>query len=63
LEVSHNISISYNCVDLPDFNVTDEFNKTREFSSTQSTESQEFIEGKTFSKHINIIVRSFRRLI
>lgn len=40
--------------DLPDFNMSDEFNKSKGFSNTQNIQIQEFIEGKTFTKHMNI---------
>lgn len=40
--------------DLPDFKMIDEFNKSKEFSNTQNIQIQEFIEGKTFTKHMNI---------
>jgi hypothetical protein len=39
---------------LPDFNMIDDFNITKEFSSTQKNQIQEIIEGKTFTKYMNI---------
>jgi len=39
---------------LPDFKIVDEFDSTKEFSNTQKIKIREFIDGKTFTKHMNI---------